>query len=371
MSPINSIKSPGLFSKKEISCFIYISQSDGIDNSFFELDDIELREIAQKISNVKNGVIEFEDCDNVKVPVNTEGLLDELDKLTYVQDEDFINTADSLSDMVVSPTSDNKPGYDIIDKDFIKQLLAGLVGALLSPKILLPIYTMIKAIGKTIDDTIDSFEKFCKFFKNFSINLITKIGAVFVEELFNIIKRDIKNLILSVIKDITKEKLDKRTKMILRLVKILLTVADLVKLISDWRKCKSVVDELLSIIQTWTTGVQLIPFPILYTARLLDGYSETRAFIGTISELQKIGIPTGDMPDGSPNLTVLSMFSQLKASSNEENENGKVQVALGPLTITPAGFTGTMSVGKSTLVHTLKELPEFKDYFFVQSVECS
>jgi hypothetical protein len=127
--------------------------------------------------------------------------------------------------------------------------------------------------------------------------------------------------------------------MILRLVKILLTVADLVKLISDWRKCKSVVDELLSIIQTWTTGVQLIPFPILYTARLLDGYSETRAFIGTISELQKIGIPTGDMPDGSPNLTVLSMFSQLKASSNEENENGKVQVALGPLTITPAGFT--------------------------------
>jgi len=28
------------------------------------------------------------------------------------------------------------------------------------------------------------------------------------------------------------------------------------------------------------------------------------------------------------------------------------------------GLTGTMSVGKSTLVHALKELPEFKDYFF-------
>jgi hypothetical protein len=28
------------------------------------------------------------------------------------------------------------------------------------------------------------------------------------------------------------------------------------------------------------------------------------------------------------------------------------------------GFTGTMSVGKSTSVHALKELPEFKDYFF-------
>lgn len=28
------------------------------------------------------------------------------------------------------------------------------------------------------------------------------------------------------------------------------------------------------------------------------------------------------------------------------------------------GFTGTMSVGKSTLVHALKQLPEFKDYTF-------
>jgi hypothetical protein len=33
------------------------------------------------------------------------------------------------------------------------------------------------------------------------------------------------------------------------------------------------------------------------------------------------------------------MFSQIQASTNEEDENGKVQVALGPLTITPAGFT--------------------------------
>ena len=28
------------------------------------------------------------------------------------------------------------------------------------------------------------------------------------------------------------------------------------------------------------------------------------------------------------------------------------------------GFTGTMSVGKTTLVNALKELPEFKDYNF-------
>ena len=33
------------------------------------------------------------------------------------------------------------------------------------------------------------------------------------------------------------------------------------------------------------------------------------------------------------------------------------------------GFCGTMSVGKTTLVNALKELPEFKDYYF--AIECS
>ena len=319
-----------------------ISLSDGIDESFFELDGIELREIEQKIVNVKNGVIEFIDCDNVKVPVNTEGLLNELGKLTYVKDEDFDNIADQLSANIVDPNSPNKPGFDFIDKDFIRQLINGLIGALLSPKVLLPMYIMMKAIGKKIDDGIDSFKKFCQNFKQFAINLMSKIGAIFIKELFIIIKKDIKQLILSVIKDISKEKNTKRTKMILKLVKIFLTVAELYKLISDWRQCKSIVDELLNLINIWKNRKSIpddIPIPLLYASNLLEGYSETRAFIGTIEELQKIGIPTGPMPDGSPNLTVLSMFSQLKASANEENENGKVQVGIGPLTITPSGFT--------------------------------
>ena len=319
-----------------------ISLSDGIDESFFELDGVELREIEQKVTNIKKGVIEFVDCDNVQVPVNTEGLLSELDKMTYVEDEDFSKIADQLSANIVDPNSPNKPGFDFIDKDFIKQLINGLVGALLSPKVLLPMYTMMKAIGKVFDDGIDSFSKFCKNFKTFAINLVSKIGAIFIKELFNIIKRDIRQLVLSVIKDITKEKNTKRTKMILKLTKIFLAVAELYKLISDWRQCKSVVDELLNLINLWKhrkDSIDGIPIPLLYASNLLEGYSETRAFIGAIEELQKIGIPTGPMPDGSPNLTVLSMFSQLKASANEENENGKVQIAIGPLTVTPTGFT--------------------------------
>jgi hypothetical protein len=55
--------------------------------------------------------------------------------------------------------------------------------------------------------------------------------------------------------------------------------------------------------------------------------------------LEKIGVPTGPMPDGSPNLEVLSRFAQIKAVASEDAENNKIQVAIGSLAITPAGVT--------------------------------
>jgi hypothetical protein len=55
--------------------------------------------------------------------------------------------------------------------------------------------------------------------------------------------------------------------------------------------------------------------------------------------MQKLGIPTGALPSGAPNLQMLSVFGQLKAQANEKNKNGKTQIAIGPLTVTPAGVT--------------------------------
>ena len=326
-----------------------VSPSDNVDESFFELSNIDLRYIENKVNNVKKGVIEFEDCDNVKIPVNTEGILSDLDKMIYVKDEDFMNIAATLPTIMTNPPeipTINLPSAEIFDKEFLKQLINGLIASLLSPKVILPIMVMIKSIGTTVSnslDKIDSYTAFSKYFKTFMINIVTRIGALFIKTLFNIIKRDLKNLILVVIQDVVKEKSEKHAALILKLTKILLTVAEVYKLVDDFRKCKSVVDELLHIIQIWTSKKYAqksqIPLPILFASRLMDGYSQTRAFIGTIEELQKLGIPTGAMPDGSPNLTVLSMFSQLKASADEENLNGKVQIAINPLTVTPSGLT--------------------------------
>ena len=157
--------------------------------------------------------------------------------------------------------------------------------------------------------------------------------------MFELIKKDIKNLIQQVITDVVKEQGDKRITMILKLIQLLLII---IQFINDLRKCKSVVDELLSLLKIATSGFgggQGIPLPLLFASQLMSGYSESRAFLGAIEEMQKLGINTGNMPDGSPNLEVLSKFAQMKAMANEEAENGKVQIAIGALSTTPAGMT--------------------------------
>jgi hypothetical protein len=278
----------------------------------------------------------------VKLPVDSSSIIDSLDQLNFIPDEDLVEASNNVTDSLINNPEWTKIGLrgDIqasVNLNFIKLISQGLVSGMMVPKILLPIMVMLKSIGNNIDDRINSLMDFLREFKSRAIDFISKVGAIFVKELFNIIKKDIKNLIQQIVLDLAREKVDKRIIMILKLIQLLITVAQFIR---DWRECKSVVDELLSLLQIATTGWGgEIPLPLALASRLLDGYSSTRAFIGTIEELQKMGIPTGPMPDGSPNLTVLSMLGQMKAMSVEEAENGKVQIAIGPLAITPAGLT--------------------------------
>jgi hypothetical protein len=207
---------------------------------------------------------------------------------------------------------------------------------------------MLVSLGQQFLAFVDNLVDFAKNFKKFVVNLISRISALFIQELFETIRRDLLQLVQRVLQDINNERVRKITAIILKLLQILFVVA---QLITDWRKCKSVIDELIKIM---SVGGQIaqdilgaltsqIPLPLLFASEFLGGYSESRAFIGTIEELQKLGIPTGPLPDGTPNLTVLSMFGQLKAAEKEKNENGKVQVAIKPTAVTPAGFTIPLS----------------------------
>ena len=333
-------------SKKEIDVTgnSKVAELDGIDESFFDFTDIDLRYIDQITSNIKLGVVEFEECQNVKLPVDSTTILNGLLKFNDAKD---IEAEKKIATGLVDLLTDNPEwklklpnSVDIklaCDLSFLTNLPKAIMLALLSPKIVLPLLIMAKAIGQSIGDTILSLMDFMKAFKTYVIALMSKIGGIFVKELFEIIKKDIKKLMSDIIVDIMKEKAAKRIYMILRLIELILLIA---RFIDDWRKCKSVLDEILAILKSISgmIGMSLPPF-LVAASQILPGHSSSRAFMNAIEEFQKLGLPTGQMPDGTPNLMLQSLFSGMKGTQKEEDENGKVQVFIKPLTITPAGIT--------------------------------
>ena len=334
-----------------------IPELDGIDEDFFELTSLNLRQIEEERTKFLNGIIELTDCDNAQLPVDSELIFQNLEQiLSGTSKNDELELIQNLTDSILSNlekdkyinSSVNLPAYQLsLNTDFLKNLPIGLVMSVLSPKVILPLMIMIKSLtqaaGENIDYLIDNVGDFFKKFKKLAVNLISKIVSIFIKELFEQIKKDIFELLQVIVKDLAKEKASTKIIMITKLVQLLIVVASF---ISDYRQCKSVIDELLKLFRIATTGLgSSIPLPLLFASQALDGYSYTRAFLNTLEELQKLGIPTGSLPSGAPNKFVLAKLAQMKSMAEEEAANGKVQIAIPALAV--AAFGGGTTIPSS------------------------
>ena len=357
----------------DVSGVSKVAELDGVDDTFFELTEVDLRNIDVRISNIQNGVMEFEDCDNVKLPVDVETLIDELIKFRDTVDdqtpEQQVKSIGNVLDTLYQnpdwqaflPTNFNLEVA--VNKEIVKQIPLAVASAVLSPKVLFPIFTLLQVVegqarntynqavtsantviqsGNTtlggVDNIINNGVDFLKVFKSFNIQLVSRIGAIFLETLYEILKRDILNLISSVIVDISKSALLKKYAIILRLVQILLVLS---QLIDDYRRCKSLIANILLLLKTiFGRPNGKTPLPLLFLTQFLPGTSPERSTINTIELLQSVGIPTGTLPDGSPNLMGVYNLMTHKGADKEEAENGKVEamvivppIAGGPLEV--------------------------------------
>jgi hypothetical protein len=351
----------------DVSGVSKVGELDGVDESFFELNEIDLRNIEIQISNVQNGIMEFEDCDNIQLPVDSEVLVDQLIEFRDNLSGETVDQQVSNLEQIIDSISDN-PTWSLtapsnlnvkvsIDKNVIKKIPLAVAAGVLTPKNLLPLYTLLSVIqsGATytynqavteINETtasvaeigneganvgaqgsniVTSGENFLKIYKTFAIQVISQINAEFLQVLYEILKKDIVNLVSSIISDIQRSAVLKNYAIILRLAQIALVVSQLV---NDYRKCKSLLDNILLLLNLIGQTVPIqIPLPLLSLAALLPGTSPERASINVIEGLQKVGIPTGTLPDGSPNLMGLYDLISKRGSDKEEAENGKILVA--------------------------------------------
>lgn len=337
----------------DVSGVAKISERDDLSDDFFELSNLDLRLIDEKVSDIKLGVLQFEECDNIKVTMNTTAVIDALSELVFVEGVNENNVINQTSNVINNVTNQEfKLAYD---DAWIAEFPKALATAILSPKIILPFMATAKLLSQPFVDNTTTLEDFQKNCKTFLIEFMSQLGAVYTRIIYEIVKKDIKKLLKEVLSDISREQKTKIKRMILPLT--LLGLGASIKILKDFRDCKSIVDDLTKILslvlKRKISALQAnpnadIPLPLLFASKLLEGASPTRSYINTIQRLEELGIPTSPMPDGSPNKFLASISAIIDGIAKENDENGKSVVAIGPLTVTPL-FTTTpqKAYGKS------------------------
>jgi len=344
----------------DVSGVAKVAELDGVDNSFFEFTEVDLRNIDLNISNVQNGVMEFVDCDNVQVPVDFENLVNQLvdfrDRLSGQTEEQQISTMENIIDSlsqnpnwnVYIPASFNATAS--INKDIIKNLAIAVASAALSPKVLLPIFILLKFTENTYNlsynqvittattinqlnipssNIITNSVEFIKKFKKFMIQVVSRIGAIFIRNLFDLLKKELLNIVTSLALDILREQKKKEYKTTIRLIAI---AANVVKAgFFDARKCQSLLDEIKNILKLLQAPINPGPPPgkrkkinlaLAVLTDFLPGESPQRGFLNTIKYLQEAGIPTNALPNGQPNLMLIYNLATHRGRSDEQAENG-------------------------------------------------
>jgi len=306
---------------------------DNIDESFFELSDVDLRNIEQETQLTRSGFVEFESCDNIRLPIT-----DTQYALEIMSNVDGSNISQSINNILDSLVNDPRWQLQIpfpnsvklsINTDIIKTFPRAVIGALLSPKILLGFILMLKSLGVMFDDTITGIQNFFKQNKKLMIGLVSRIGEIFLKALFNEIAKDVLALAKSIIKDIANERAQTVLSAINNLVGLAVAIATAIQ---DFRKCRSLIQTLLQLFNLrLPTSAQIIPTPILALADVLPGASANRAWMNYIQNLQRVGINTGPYSNGSPNLGLIADFCLISGMYQERDENGKVEVFIPPL----------------------------------------
>jgi hypothetical protein len=156
------------------------------------------------------------------------------------------------------------------------------------------------------------------------------VPSELLKEKTKFLKKDILNLIVSVIKDVSTYTRLKKYTILLRLIKVLefTSRSNILNSLNNSGKCKSLINDIELLLETIfgkSNGQGSIPNPLLLFTRFLPGTSPQRATINTIELLQKVGIPTGALPDGSPNLMGIYNLMTHRGADKEENENGKIE----------------------------------------------
>ena len=333
---------------------------DNTTDSLFEFTPSDLSQIENEIDLIRRGYVEFIDCNNIQLPISDTDYI--FDIISQVND-DGSNIDDTFQEIFFNLSNDSRWQLQLpqifnasYNEDLIKNFVQGVVMSVLSPKIIFPFVTMGNAILTTVDTAGSQIQQdiqaqapglvaFSKLNKRFMINVVSKIGGLFLKGLLFELKRDI----LKTIKSLALSALEYKNERNYLIVQQILAYYEkfsplILQSINNFRQCKSLLNYLFSLLsirtifdQIGTTDNEQIPTGILALTYILEGSNPDRELIEYVEEMQKLGLPVGPGINGEPDLATAATFASFNAIFRERAKNGKVEAVAYGQTLAPTG----------------------------------
>ena len=316
-------------------------------DNFFDFTVEQERAMELEVNRKKNNVLTLKSCGSLDIPIDNKLVDDAVDDIlsTSVTDEKMKRF--NLLLQQLSRHSAKKAGYDLglgsitlpVEIDFkenlLKKLPQILMYSVLSPKSVLPIVLTGKIMNQN-GQLCTSLQLFAKIFKRVLIRVIKEI----LKEVLRYILIKVKNAILRMIRQMIKEKLSEQMKKKIRLIRKLLDILlPLINALQNAKNCQEIYNILLGILAANMPDIPFgVPPFLLAAAKMRPGTSALGVFERHINKLQALGVHTGDMPDGSPNIGLLADLARFQSREEEVNDNGKTEtVIMNGQVITPVG----------------------------------
>jgi hypothetical protein len=265
------------------------NENDEDIESYFDFESTEGIDVDDESARY-NKVLKFKDCNNYEVKINPQHFED----FVYMAQKKNIN--DAINDALLHSAGEayEKSGQSqpldnfhiSIMNSFIANLPNALMGAVLSPKYILPISLILKAVTSTTETVKTLMKKLSKLFSQ----IIKDLYWIFIENFWSLIKVELLALLSKTAAKILKNKYADYTMIISILISLL---TDLLNGVIDncdglYGVISNTIDAALSV----RSGTPGIPGLLLSFADLKGGYSTDMAYMDAMQRMEGIGVNT-------------------------------------------------------------------------------
>lgn len=265
------------------------NENDEDITEYFDFDSTEGIDLDEESARF-NKVLKFKDCNNYEVKINPQHFED----FAYTSQKKNIN--DAVNDALLHSAGEayEKSGQSqpldnfhiTIMNSFIANLPNALMGAVLSPKYILPISLIYKAVTSTEETVKTLMQKLSKLFNQ----IITDLYWLFIEEFWRLVKVELLALLSKTASKILKNKYADYAMIISILIELLTDILN--NTLDNCDGLYSIISRTIDTALSGIGGTPAIPGLLLSISDLKGGYSTDLAHIDIMQRLQGTGVNT-------------------------------------------------------------------------------